>query len=116
MSSTSYKAHCVLKGCDAKFINSLVKSALNGADISTDTINKALSIVNSYDLKECNKIILKHGDFHDAYSKIKAVTGLEIEKASKLRFYRQFAYVYVRQIMNTKVKVKVDAILAKHNA
>jgi hypothetical protein len=113
MSSTSYKAHCVLKGCDAKFINGLVKSVLNGEDINNDAITKSLSIANSYDLKDCNKIILNHGDFHDAYLTIKTVAGHEIEKASKLRFYRQFAFVYIRQIINTKVKVKVDKIIAK---
>lgn len=115
MSSITYKTHCILKGCNAKFINSLVKAALNGADITNDRIVKALSIVNSYDMKECNKIIINHGDFHDAYMKLKHISGGNIQSSNKLRFYRQFAFIYVNEIINIKIKSKLDAIKPKIN-
>jgi hypothetical protein len=113
MSSTSFKASCILKGCNAKFINNLVSSSNRGEDIKHDIIIKSLSVVNSYDINECKKIINNHGDFHDAYSRMVAIPGNKIESANKVRFYRQFAFIYVRQIISMKVKVKIDAIKLK---
>jgi|LakMenEpi03Aug12_release.lakeMendotaPanAssembly.Ray.scaffolds.fasta_scaffold170151_3 hypothetical protein len=107
--SSSHHATCILKGCDAKFINGLVVRSHKGEDIRQDVVIKSLSIVNSYDLKECNKVVLTHGDFHDAYVRLQSIPGMKIESSSKLKFYRQFAFIYVRQIINMKVKVKIDA-------
>lgn len=106
-------ASCMLKGCDAKFINSLVMCSFRGEDIKESIITKSISVVNQYDIRECNKIITIHGDFHDAYTKLNAVPGIKIEHSNKNRFYRQFAFVYVKKIIQTKVKVKLDALKLK---
>jgi hypothetical protein len=107
--SSSQDARCILKGCDAKFINGLAYRSYHGEDVRSDVVTKALSIVNSYDMKECNKIILNHGDFHDAYVRYQSIPGMNIDHSNKLKFHRQFAFVYIRQIINIKIKVKVDA-------
>ena len=111
--SSSYEASCILKGCDAKFINDLVYRSCHGQDIRKDVVVKALSVVNSYDIKECYKIIMYHGDFHDAYVKIQSITEMKIENSNKLKFYRQFAFIYIRQIINMKINVKIDKIKLK---
>ena len=108
-------ASCMLKGCDAKFINSLVMCSFRGEDIKESIITKSISVVNQYDIRECNKIITIHGDFHDAYMKLKHISGGNIQSSNKLRFYRQFAFIYVNEIINIKIKSKLDAIKPKIN-
>ena len=56
MSSSS----CILKGCDAKYINELVALSIDGTDetiIMNNISLKTMSIVNGYDIKQCIKII-----------------------------------------------------------
>jgi hypothetical protein len=49
---------CILKGCDARFVNGLVARAFKGQNVKVDIHNKATTIVNSYDIKDCMKILI----------------------------------------------------------
>lgn len=111
--SSSNMVTCILKGCDAKFINTLVTNSFIGLDIEEDVRNKITSVVNSFDISECIKIILKHGDFHDVYVKLQSNRANLIQDANKLMFYRQAATIYVKEIIEAKIKVKLDALKVK---
>lgn len=50
---TSY----MLKGCNAKFINKIVMSSINGNNITYDIIDKATNIATTFNLNDCIKII-----------------------------------------------------------
>ena len=109
MSSSS---SCILKGCDAKYINELVALSIDGTDetiIMNNISLKTMSIVNGYDIKQCIKIITTHGDFHDAFVRLQAIDGFVFDVSDKLKFHRHIALIYVKQIIIMKYKVKLDA-------
>jgi hypothetical protein len=107
-------ATSLLKGCDAKFINDVATSSLNGKDVLIQIHNKAVRVVNEYDINECIKVITKYGDFHDAYLKMTSSPEIQSNISSnKLKFHRQVAFIYVKQVIETKFKVKIDAIKLK---
>lgn len=108
---------CILKGCDAKFVDSLVSRAINGDDeinINTSIDFKANCVVNTYDITECIKIIIKHGDLHDAYIKLQILQREQVDISSKLNFHRELARIYVNQIIQAKYKAKYDAFKFKN--
>jgi hypothetical protein len=110
--SSSTMATCLLKGCDAKYINELVIRTINGVSESVimDSIClKTISIVSTYDIKQCVKVITTHGDFHDAYVKLQATDGFHFDVSDKLKFHRHIALLYVKQILVMKYRVKLDA-------
>lgn len=111
--SSSNTTSCILKGCDAKFINRLVMDSFNSIDIKDDINNKTLDVVNSYDIRDCINIIVKFGDFHDIYVKLHKNPANMIQDANKLRFHRQAASIYVKEIIEAKIKVKLDALKLK---
>jgi hypothetical protein len=101
MSSSSL----MLKGCDAKFIKSLTMTSIRANEIQ----NKALEIVSTYEIKDCIKIIVKHGDIHDLYVKLQSLSSGEINVSNKLEFHRQIALIYVKQIIVAKVDAKMNS-------
>lgn len=108
--SSSNMASCNLKGCTAAFINNLAIRSFNGEDISENIKNKAVIIVDSYNISECTRIIVNYGDFHDVYVQLQLNPDCHIAVSNKLMFHKQIAYIYIKEIIETKVKHKVDAI------
>jgi hypothetical protein len=105
---------CILKGCDARFVNGLVARAFKGQNVKVDIHNKATTIVNSYDIKDCMKIITTYGDLQDVFMKLQLNPGvLESISGNKLKFHRYAAFIYVEKVIDTKVKVKLDAFRVK---
>lgn len=107
---------CILKGCDFKYINSLVSRSIRGWNeeiLNNDISNKALNIVSTYDIDQCMKIIMKHGDFHDAYVTLQSIEGYRPDLSDKLEFHRQVAFIYVKKIIKCKMDVKVAAYNCK---
>ena len=105
---------CILKGCDAKFVNSLVMRAFKGENVKPDIKNKATEIVNSYQIKDCIKVVTTHGDLHDVYITLQSNPELLASvSAHKLKFHRYAAFIYVEKIIDTKVKVKLNALKLK---
>lgn len=113
---SSSHVSCILKGCDAKYINHVVSMSLRGeseAIINYNIHNKAMTIVYEYDIKDCIKIMTKHGDMHDAYVRMQSDQELQIDVSDKLKFHRQIALMYVKQIIQAKIKAKYDALKFK---
>jgi hypothetical protein len=109
--SSSNATKCILKGCNAKFINDTALASLRGKDVSLDIHNKALSVVNLYDIKECTKIIVKHGDFHEAFLQMTSTPEIQSAiSAEKLKFHRQVAFMFIKQIIQAKFNKKIETI------
>ena len=106
-------ASCILKGCNSKFINSLAMSSFHGKDINENIKNKAVIIADSYDINECINIIANYGDFHHVFIQLQLNPQYEIDVSNKLIFHKQIAYLYIKEIIETKIKVKVDSIKLK---
>jgi hypothetical protein len=105
--SLSREVSCIIKGCDATFINSLIIKYINGDNIEEEINNKTLSIVNSYDIKECIKIITKFADFHDICLKLQYITHGEIDISNKIKFHRQITFIYIKKIIKAKITAKL---------
>ncbi len=105
-------ATCLLKGCDAKYINGLVTRSINGVsevEIMENISLKTMAIVSTYDIKQCVKIITTYGDFHDAYIRLQATDGFHFDVSDKLNFHKHMALLYIKQIIVMKYRVKLDA-------
>lgn len=111
--SSSNMTSCILKGCNSKFINSLAMSSFHGKDINESIKNKAVIIAESYDIKECINIIANYGDFHHVYVQLQLNPQYQIDVSNKLIFHKQIAYLYIKEIIQTKVKIKIDELKLK---
>jgi len=100
----------ILKGCNAYFINRLVSRYNRDDEISniySDIRIKAVEVVNNYTIDDCQKVIIKYGDFHDAYVKLQSF-DLPICVSNKLKFHRQMALIYVREVIKSKFEFKIS--------
>ena len=109
----------IIKGCDAKYINELVRYSIKGVndDVINNNINiKTMSIVNTYNIQQCMNVIIKQGvDFHDIYVKMHSMHGVEIDFSDKLKFHRHIALIYVKQLIMKKYNAKLQAHKCKVN-
>ena len=109
-----------LLGCPAEFINRIVKRLDNlyhfyDADYYNhfleNEINQLSSnIVNSYCIKDCQSVIISHGDFIDALIKTRAI---DINMSDKLMASRQLALPYVKKWISNKIHQKIFILNAK---
>jgi hypothetical protein len=115
------KITCQLKGCDVVFINQMVQISMRSDDslATNDTINaKVTAIANSYTISDCTRLILRHGDMHDAFVKYAQRCDNRIVTANKLQFHRNLALGYIKEIIKAKINHKIGvqrAKLYRHN-
>ena len=105
---SSSEVSYILKGCNAKFINKLVKASINGNNITGEILDKSLDIIKLIDLNECRNIINNFSTILDI--NLKESSNPEIKK---LDLYRQIALLYIKKIIEAKIIAKFDKAIFK---
>ena len=104
---------CHLKGCDAAFIQSQVHIYMRSGDVSATVNMKVIEIINNYSIYDCSRLILKHGDMHDAFVKYAQRCNNHVITSDKLQFHRELAFGYIKDIINAKITYKVSILSAR---
>ena len=100
----------LLKGCNINFINGLVSRYIDGCNINDiiDTIHtKSFDIVRNYTIEDCQNIIIKYGDYHDAYIKMKS-SEIPLVVYNKDTFYTDITVMYIREVIINKFNSKIS--------
>lgn len=117
--ATAKKLHC----CYASDINIIVKRLdimhiyheTEHYNIFKDNEITSLSnrVVEQYTIKDCENIIITHGDFIDALIKSKDV---ELDVSNKLASSRKLALPYIKIWITNKVNQKLSLLNIKKNS
>lgn len=110
-----------LKGCDSDFINENVDNVLCDIDITEQVKTKVITILRSYSIIDCMKIINQFGDIHDAFLKYNSNIDVNeninsdenVDISAKLLFHRNLTYSYINTIIHSKINDKVRKLRLK---
>lgn len=109
-----------LLGCPAEFINRIVKRfdiiyRFHDSDYYKQYLDNEINqlstnIINTYCIKDCQNVIISHGDFIDALIKTR---DIDININNKLMAFRQLALPYVKKWISNKIHQKIFILNAK---